>query len=160
MVDDGRSDFDFVFGEWAVHNRKLLDALDPGCTQWVEFDSVAKAEPIMDGLGNVDRIWFDGTPEVPAFEGYTLRLFEPESRLWRIWWASSRRPGQLDPPVEGGFADGTGVFECEDVVRGRPVVVRFTWTQHEVAPRWQQAFSFDQRASWVDNWMMDFARRD
>lgn len=157
-MDDGRSDFDFVFGEWQVHNRKLRDPLDPACTDWVEFGSRSSAEPILDGLGNVDRIWFEGAADVPAFEGFTLRLFDPEMRLWRIWWSSTRQPGRLDPPLEGAFADGSAVFEGLDVLGGRPAVVRFRWTQHPTTPRWEQEFSFDAGQTFVPNWTMDFSR--
>jgi hypothetical protein len=159
-MDDGRSDFDFVFGEWEVHNRKLRDPLDPACTEWVEFDSRSAAEPILHGLGNVDRIWCEGTEAVPAFEGFTLRLFDPGVRQWRIWWSSTRQPGLLDPPVEGRFADGSGVFEAADVLGGRPAIVRFGWTPHPTTPRWEQAFSFDDGETFVHNWTMDFARVD
>jgi hypothetical protein len=158
VVDDGRSDFDFVFGEWKAHHRKLRDPLDPACTDWVEFDSRSVFEPILGGLGNVDRIWFEDTPAVPAFEGFTLRLFDPETRLWRIWWSSTRQPGRLELPLEGAFADGLGIFEIEEVLGGRPAVCRFRWTQHPTTPRWEQEFSFDAGKTFVLNWTMDFAR--
>jgi hypothetical protein len=155
---DGRHDFDFVFGQWSVHNRKLLDPLDPACTEWLEFASVAAAEPILGGLGNTDHIWVDGTGSMPAFEGFTLRLFDPRTRRWQIWWSSTRQPGVLDPPVVGSFAGGSGVFECDDLLGGRPARVRFSWTQHPSTPRWEQAFSFDAGKTWSHNWTMDFVR--
>jgi hypothetical protein len=153
-MGDGRADFDFLFGRWLVHNRKLVDVADPDCTQWVEFDAVSRAEPFLSGLGNVDRIWAD------EFEGFTLRMFDPDSRRWRIWWASSARPGHLDRPVEGAFANGRGVFVGEDVLSGRPVRVRFEWTSDTTAPRWQQAFSFDGSENWRVNWVMNLSRID
>ena len=159
MVDDGRSDFDFVFGEWDIHNRKLTAPLDPDCDDWVEFASTAAAEPILEGLGNVDRIWCAGTEAAPAFEGFTLRLFDPEQRQWLIWWSSTRQPGLLDPPLRGSFADGVGTFEGEDVLAGRPAVVRFRWTQHPTEPRWEQEFSFDGGQTFAHNWSMHLSRR-
>src|SRR4051794_20136340 len=107
-MDDGRQDFDFVHGRWDVHNRRLRDPLDPGCTVWDQFPTRSAAEPILGGLGNVDRYWCDGTDAMPAFEGFTLRLFDPQTRLWRIWWSSTRQAGRLDPPVEGAFTEGIG----------------------------------------------------
>jgi hypothetical protein len=157
-MDDGRQDFDFVHGRWTIHNRRLRDPLDPGCTVWDEFETTSKAEPILGGLGNVDRIWCEGTETMPAFEGFTLRLFDPQTRLWRIWWSSTRQPGRLDPPVEGTFVDGIGSFEGDDVLDGMPVIVQFQWTA--ALPRWEQTFSFDGGATRVPNWRMDFTRRD
>lgn len=150
---DGRSDFDFIFGRWRVHNRKLADVTDPGCQEWIEFNATAEAVPILNGLGHIDRIWTD------TFEGFTLRQFDPEAGVWRIWWASSARPGHLDPPVEGAFSDGRGRFFCDDILAGRAVKIRFEWTTPtpETA-RWEQAFSYDGGATWRVNWTMDLAR--
>jgi hypothetical protein len=45
---DGRSAFDFIFGTWIVHNRKLRDVTDPECEEWVEFDARSEAFPVLD----------------------------------------------------------------------------------------------------------------
>ncbi|GGM18922.1 hypothetical protein ACFFX1_38430 [Dactylosporangium sucinum] len=146
-------DFDFLFGTWNIHNRKLRDTIDPACDEWVEFATQSAAEPIFGGLGNVDRIWADD------FEGFTLRQYDPAEDVWRIWWASTRNPGHLDPPVVGRWSGGRGVFECDDVLGGHPVRVRFTWTHDGPdKARWEQAFSYDAGASWRTNWIMEFTR--
>ena len=54
-TEDGRRDFDFLFGRRRIHNRKLVDTLDLDCTDWVEFEAEGEARPILAGLGNVDR---------------------------------------------------------------------------------------------------------
>ncbi|NUT18575.1 MAG: hypothetical protein HOV77_05280 [Hamadaea sp.] len=158
IMNDGRHDFDFIFGRWQVLNRKLVDPLDPACDEWVEFGAHAVAEPILGGLSHVDRIWADAPPGGTAFEGYTLRQFDPEAKVWRIWWASTRQPGHLDPPVEGAWSDGRGVFECDDVLGGRPTRVRFVWTHDRPdEARWEQSFSVDGGA-WRRNWVMELTR--
>ncbi|MBE1470652.1 hypothetical protein [Kibdelosporangium phytohabitans] len=152
---DGRSDFDFIFGRWQVRNRKLVDVVDPACDEWIEFDSAAATEPILGGLGHVERIRAD------TFEGFTLRQFDPEAGIWRIWWASSARPGHLDPPMEGAFSDGRGRFLCDDVLGGHAVKVRFEWTTDTAdTARWEQAFSYDGGVTWRVNWTMDFTRAE
>ena len=153
--DDGRHDFDFWFGTWHQVNRKRVKPLAAGDTEWVEFESVSEARPIVAGLGNVDTFKAPRFPGRPGFEGFSLRLFDPDTGLWRIWWASSVGAGHLDAPVVGRFRDGIGRFECEDVVGGVPVRVRYTWKGiTESSATWEQAFSFDGGETWDTNWIM------
>lgn len=154
-----RHDFDFLAGAWSVHHRKLTDPLDPACTSWVEFDSTCQVTPIMDGAGNIDRLFVpEPTDGGAPFEALTLRLYQPESDIWRIWWTSSRFPGALDVPVEGSFADNIGRFECADTLGGRPAIVRFRWSADPCSPRWEQYFSWDAGSTWQQNWVMTFSR--
>jgi len=51
-----------------------------------------------------------------------------------------------------------GVFDCADVVDGRPVPVRFEWRADATTPVWQQSFSLDDGAAWTLNWVMSFRR--
>lgn len=156
---DGRHNFDFLFGRWRIRNRKLADVADPLCTRWVEFDATAEVQPILGGLGHIDRMWALAPPGGEPFEGFTLRQFDPEEQLWRIWWGSSKRPGHLDPPVVGSWAGGRGTFVCDDTIGGRPVVVRFVWSAESGAPRWEQAFSDDLGVTWRVNWTMELSRQ-
>jgi len=154
-------DFDFAFGSWTVHNRKLRNIADLDCTEWVEFDAISEAWPVLDGLGNVDRIYISQPADGgPPFEGFTLRLYEPAEDIWRIWWSSTRQPGRLDTPVSGRFEGGRGVFESSEVISGRPVRVRFQWlVEDPAAPTWEQAFSFDDGQNWRPNWTMQLRPR-
>lgn len=150
---DGRQAFDFFVGSWRQTNRKRVKPLVEGDTEWVEFASHTEAVPILGGLGNVDTFDAPEFPGRPGFKGFSLRLFEPETGLWRIWWASTIGNGHLDPPVVGRFRDGVGLFECDDVVDGVPVRVRFAWTDITAeSATWEQSFSFDGGATWDVNW--------
>ena len=155
------SDFDFIFGSWHVANRRLTDRTDPSCVDWVEFDTESRAYPIFDGVAHIDLI--DAGPDTPdgPWQGMTLRQFDPAERVWRIWWASNKRPGHVDPPLAGRFIDGVGLFEGEDDLNGSPIKVRFEWRNPTPdTARWQQAFSFDDGRSWVTNWVMEFTRAE
>lgn len=152
-------DFDFIYGRWAVHHRKLADVTDPDCADWVEFDATSEASPILGGFGHVDRLYVAEPVDGDPFEGFTLRLFDPRSRTWRIWWSSTRVPGVLDTPVEGRFSGGHGVFECDDELGGRPVRVRYEWLKEDQDnPEWRQSFSYDSGRTWRLNWIMSLTR--
>jgi hypothetical protein len=164
--NDGRRDFDFLYGAWRVHNRRLVHRLE-NCPEWEKFETLLLTRPILGGLGNrpilgglgnVDTFRSDAAPDRP-WEGFTLRLFDPANRNWSIWWASTNRPGLLDPPVAGRFAGGRGRFIGRDVHNGRPVQVRFDWTgMTSTSARWEQAFSPDEGQSWETNWVMTLRR--
>jgi hypothetical protein len=150
----GREDFDFLIGRWAVRARRLKERL-AGCDEWIEFDAELNAWPLLDGYANGDAFraqWCDG------LVGTTLRLFDPHTGLWSIWWAGKANP-VLDAPVVGRFDGDRGVFEAEDVFDGRPILVRFVWSRvSSPHPRWEQAFSEDGGRSWETNWVMDYTR--
>jgi hypothetical protein len=158
MTSDSARDFDFIYGHWMVHNRKLRDVTDPECQDWVEFDATSEAFPILHALGHIDRIYVPDPPDGEPFEGLTLRLFDPVTAVWSIWWSSTRTPGRLDPPMTGRFTDGHGVFDGSDTVGGRNIMLRFDWHADPSTPVWQQSFSEDSGATWTVNWTMTLSR--
>jgi hypothetical protein len=148
-------DFDFWMGRWNVHNRYLRTRL-AGSDDWDEFESTSVARPLLDGIGNEDefRTDYDG-----GFIGMSFRFYDPEQDRWAIYWADTRRPGVLDPPVFGSFDGDVGVFQGAAAFQGRPIVMRFTWSEITTpAPRWEQAFSDDDGTTWETNWIMEFTR--
>lgn len=146
-------DFDFLFGEWRIANRRLKRRL-VGSTDWEEFASTSRVWPVFGGAGNVDEITFaDGT------SGLTVRLFDPVTRRWSLNWASSDS-GVFFPPLFGEFTDGVGVFLGDEVQDGTPARIRFLWSR--ITPdsaRWEQALSVDGERTWETNWYMDISRR-
>jgi len=152
------SDFDFWIGRWHVRNERLKGRLC-GSTEWETFSASAEARFLPGGLGNIDQFVITDDWR-PGFVGLTVRLFDPASALWRIYWADNVR-GIFDPPVVGGFTDGVGTFEGDDMHEGTPVRVRFKWTHDTPATaRWEQAFSADGGATWETNWIMHMTRGD
>lgn len=152
---DASHDFDFFHGRWHTRNRRLVERLQ-GSTTWETFDATNDVTPVLGGLGNVDEY---RTEHWPGFVGLSLRLFNPRTGKWTIYWANNRE-GVLEPPVVGSFSNGVGVFEGRDELRGRPILVRYIWSRiTTTSPRWEQAFSPDDGKTWETNWIMDFARR-
>ncbi|MFC5213077.1 hypothetical protein [Streptomyces coerulescens] len=150
----GPNDFDFFHGEWAVRHRRRTDFLDPE-SGWEEFPGTSRCLPLFDGAANLDEV---DMPHLSA-KGATLRLFDPESRQWSLYWASSVS-GTLFPPVVGKFQGGRGEFYGFDTLPvGKDVRVRFVWSGLSVrSARWEQAFSVDDGETWLTNWIMEFTR--
>lgn len=151
--DDGRRDFHFLYGRWAVQHRRLI-ARGVGSDDWDAFEGSSFTQGLMGGLCNVEENDFPDR----GFQGVAFRSFDVERRLWSILWVSST-DGLAQPPVRGGFEGGIGLFHGEDMDGDRPVAVRYRWDAITSSQaRWTQAFSYDGGETWEDNWIMDFTR--
>jgi hypothetical protein len=146
------SDFDFLVGKWKMHNRHLNKRLE-NCKDWTEFDSSDENTKILGGNADMDTY---STTQFPGqngklFEGLTLRLFNPKTRLWSLYWIASNT-GVIDPPVVGSFDNGVGHFFGKDTFKGKPIIVVFRWdARNKDRPVWGQAFSSDKGKTWEWN---------
>ena len=148
-------DFDFLIGKWKVHNRKLKSRLSD-CSEWTEFDAQGDCRKILNGFGNVDS--FHTTIDSRSFEGMSLRLFNPRTRLWSIYWADSQKV-ELDVPQVGSFENEIGSFYARDIYEQKEIIVQFRWdASNSNTPVWSQAFSPDNGQTWEWNWYMTFRR--
>ena len=150
-----KHDFDFFEGKWCLSNKKLKTRLNQ-CQEWLEFESTQEMYRVLNGIGNIDNFLatFDGEP----FEGMTVRLFSPKTKLWSIYWADSNE-GRLDPPVVGSFENNVGHFFTKDVFNGKNILVVFRWDARDKNnPIWSQAFSDDNGMTWEWNWFMYMSR--
>lgn len=146
-------DFDFFVGNWKMHNRRLNERL-ANCNDWTEFESSAENFKILIGTGDFDIYYTTEMPglEGKPFEGVTLRLFNPKTRLWSIYWAASNA-GVLEPPVVGSFENNVGHFFTKDKFNGKDIIVMFRWDMRDKDyPVWSQAFSPDNGETWEWNW--------
>jgi hypothetical protein len=153
----GLHDFDFLFGEWRVHSRRLKERLT-GSHDWEEFEGSIVSRQYMDGWANVDDTVFH-TPQ-GIYRGVAPRAYDPKTGQWAIWWIDGRNPfGNVDPPVKGRFVNGVGTFHADDTLRGKPIKVRFTWSHiTKTTARWEQAFSPDGGKTWEVNWEQQLER--
>ena len=142
------SDFDFLVGKWKMHNRHL-----DNCKDWTEFDSSSVNTKVLAGTADMDTYSTTQFPgkEGKLFEGLTLRLFDPKTRLWSLFWIASNT-GTIDPPVVGSFENGIGHFFGKDTLKGKPIIVVFRWdARNKERPVWGQAFSADNGKTWEWN---------
>jgi len=151
----GQKDFDFFMGNWKVRNRRLKRILQ-GSDEWYEFDATVTARPVWGGLANVDE--FDGEMPSGRIQGMTVRLYDPKTQQWRLYWANAAR-GVIDEPVIGRFENGRGEFYNDELFEGKQIRVRYVWSK--ITPtscQWEQAFSPDVGKTWETNWVMEFTR--
>jgi hypothetical protein len=147
------NDFDFLVGKWKMHNRHLDKRL-AGCRDWTEFDSSSVNTKILTGAADMDTYSTTDFPGMGGklFEGLTLRLFDPKTRLWSLYWIASNT-GKIEPPVVGSFDEnGVGHFFGKDTLNGKPILVVFRWdARNKERPLWGQAFSPDNGKTWEWN---------
>ena len=147
-ASSSKNDFDFLVGNWKLKDKKLKSRLT-NSNEWIEFESTVEMHKLLNGIGNMDtyRTTIDGTP----FEGIAIRLFNPQTKLWSIYWADSN-VGVMDPPVVGSFEGNIGKFYCKDKYKGKDIVVVFIWDKTDPDnPVWSQAFSPDNGKTWEVN---------
>ena len=150
-----KHDFDFYEGKWKLRNKKLKTRLD-NCNEWTEFESTQEMYRVLNGVGNIDNYLasLDGKP----FEGMSVRLFNPKTRLWSIYWADSNE-GILQPAVLGSFENNVAHFFTKDTFNDKKILVVFRWdVRDKENPIWSQAFSEDDGKNWEWNWYMYFSR--
>jgi len=153
--NSSKNDFDFYEGKWSIKNQRLKERL---CNSnvWIEFNAEQEMEIILLGFGNTDNFIasFDDKP----LEGRTIRLFNPKTRLWSMYWTDSINP-ILQPPTVGSFENGIGKFYCRDTFEGQRIIVEFLWDKTDPEnPIWSQAFSNDNGVTWETNWYMYMKR--
>jgi len=147
---DGQHDFDFEIGTWKTHLRRLLHPLT-GSTTWVEYEGKSVVRKVWNGRANLVELEADGS--AGHFEGLNLRLYDPQSRQWSLYFASSKS-GALGPPTIGEFRSGRGEFFDQETLNGRAILVRFVVS--DITPdscRFEQAFSGDGGRTWELNWI-------
>ena len=110
-------DFNFLIGKWSVLNRRLKERLT-GCEEWIEFQAEMETKTILNGLGLMDEM--KSTHYGDNFIGLSIRMFNPETNIWRIFWADTANPGNyLKEQVLGEFKNGIGEFYGKELYQGK-----------------------------------------
>src|SRR5581483_11780112 len=115
----GPPDFDFEFGDWTCHLKRLLHPLT-GSTEWVEYDGPSIVRKVWGGVANLGEI--DLTGPAGHIQGLSLRVYNPATHQWSVTYANARF-GMGGPPMVGGFRDGRGEFYAADTLNDRQIFV-------------------------------------
>jgi hypothetical protein len=152
---DGQRDFDFEFGRWKVHLRRLVEPLT-GSSEWVDLHGISEVRKVWGGRANLGEILVEGGGT--RIQGMSMRLYNPQTREWSIYWASSR-DGTLGIPMIGGFANGRGEFYGQEKFGDRTIYARFIFSHFTPSSfRIVQSFSADGGKTWEPNWIANFTR--
>jgi len=152
---DGQHDFDFNFGTWRTHIKRLRSPLT-NSREWIESSGTVVVSKIWNGRANLEEINIDGP--TGHLEGLTLRLYHPESRQWYFHWASSN-DGTLSPAMVGEFKNGIGEFYDQETFKGRAIFARQIYSEiTSNSYHFEQAFSDDGGKTWEPNWIATLNR--
>lgn len=147
-------DFDFNFGTWHTHIRRLLHPLS-GANAWATYDGTVTVRKALGGAANVEEIEANGPDH---FELLDVRLYNKASHQWSLNGASSAE-GTLETPMFGGFEDGRGVFYDQEAFEGRTILDRQTF--FDITPKsysFEKAFSVDGGRTWEPNFIAHLTR--
>lgn len=157
----GARAFDFWIGEWTIHQK----ILQPDGS-WLELRAKTSVSPGLGGSALVEhwqgevKFFWEGMKEVEPMEGLSVRSYDAEAGLWRIYWMDTRIP-RFGDAFEGRFTDGRGEFFRQ---RERPQgtqIARITFSDiHQDSARWELAISNDHRQTWTTLWIMEMQRAD
>ncbi len=145
-------EFNFLAGDWKISHRRLKTS---GSDDWETFEGEATCWTVLNGRGSIEEL------RIPArdFFGMGIRLLDAKQQVWLDFWVSGRDGVLTMPGMPGGFVDGVGVFEVDDVDGDQPIRVRGIWDRiMPTSCRWHQAISRDGGATWEYNWFMDWVR--
>jgi hypothetical protein len=155
--NEGQHGFDFEIGSWKIHLKRLAQRL-AGSTTWVEFDGTSVTRKVWDGRSDLEE--FEVDSPTGHIEGLTLRLYNPQTRQWGLYWANSK-DGTVGLPTIGEFKNGHGEFFDTEPSgpNGRAILLRFVWSDMTAnSAHFEQSFSDDGGKTWEVNWITDQTR--
>jgi hypothetical protein len=143
-------DFDFEFGVWKTHLKRLVHPLT-GSKTWVEYDGTTTVNKVWNGRANLVELEVDGPKG--HIEALSLRLYNPQSRQWSLNFANSAE-GTVAIPSIGEFKGGRGEFIDQEPFGARTILVRFVITQKSPnVCEFEQSYSDDGGKTWEVNWI-------
>jgi hypothetical protein len=155
---DGQHDFDYLVGAWKIHLKRRMRPLT-GSNDWIEFDGTVVCRQVWNGHAEVEEFNVDSAQKNIHIHGLAVRLYNPASGQWSIYWANEKN-GVMDAvPQIGHFNDGHGEFYSQDTQDGKPIFVRFSWTNTtSSSPHFEQSYSDDGGKTWEVNWITEQTR--
>jgi hypothetical protein len=153
---DGAHDFDFNFGVWKTHIKRILDPLS-GSADSIELNGTVTVRKVWDGRAQLEEIEADGPNG--HWEGLTVFLYNPGAHQWSQSFVNSKT-GVLTAPLIGAFKDGRGELFAQDTFHDRSILVRGVWS--EITPdshHFEESYSDDGGKSWAPAFIATLTRQ-
>ena len=153
---DGSHDFDFNYGTWTTHIKRILDPFSPS-SGTAELTGTVAVRKVWDGRAWLEEIKADGADS--HLEGMTLFTYNPGAHQWSQIFVSSK-DGALDPPQIGSFKDGHGELYAQDTYKGRSVLVRGEWSEiQQDSHNYVISYSDDGGKTWAPAFIAHLTRK-
>jgi hypothetical protein len=152
---DGQHDFDFNFGVWHTHIRRVLDPLS-GSSNSIELNGTVTVRKIWNGRAQLEEIEADGPSG--HWEGLTLFLYNPQARQWSQTFADSKK-GVMTIATIGSFKDGRGELFAQDTFHDKSILVRGVWS--DITPsshHYEESYSNNGGKTWAAAFIADLTR--
>jgi len=152
---DGQHDFDFNFGVWKTHIKRVVDPFS-GSGESFEMNGTVTVRKVWGGRAQLEEIAADGPKG--HWEGLTLFLYNPTAHQWSQAFADAKQ-GMVGSPLIGEFRNGRGELYSGDTFKGRAILVRGTWS--DIQPnfhRYTESYSADGGATWAPAFIADLTR--
>jgi hypothetical protein len=153
---DGQHDFDFNFGVWKTHIKRIVNPLS-GSGESYEMNGTVTVRKVWGGRAQLEEIAADGPKG--HWDGLTLFLYNPAAHQWSQNFAGAKDGTMEASPLIGEFKNGRGEFYAPDTLNGRTVLARGTWS--DIKPNshhFEVAYSADGGATWAPVFIADLTR--
>lgn len=131
----------------------------PIAAQALEFDGTTGTRKVWNGRAWLEEFVVNNAGE--HIEGLTLRMYNPQSHQWSLYWGTSQAGNLGYPalPLIGEFKNGRGEFYSQDFYQGRAIFVRYLWESTTAnSAHFEQSYSTDGGKTWEVNWITDQTR--
>ncbi len=153
---DGAHDFDFNYGTWTTHIKRILDPFSASSGS-VELTGTVAVRKVLDGRAWLEEIRADGGND--HLEGMTLFLYNPEAHQWSQTFADGKT-GTMELPTIGSFKDGRGEFYAQDTDKGRTILVRGLWSDiQQDSHSYVISYSSDGGKTWAPAFIAHLTRQ-
>ena len=152
---DGQHDFDFNFGVWRTHIRRLKPPVTES-NDYIEMNGTVTVRKVWNGRAQLEEIEVDA----PAghWQGLTLFLYDPKAHQWSQTFVDSAA-GIISGGMIGAFKDGRGELYAREAIGGRSILVRGVWS--DIKPdshHFEEAYSDDGGRTWKSYFIADLTR--